>query len=234
MVNLVLKYTITPNQSEVVPPLEDIVENTFQIGDYTRENFKQFLSSIHCIENLEFVTEVNQYLKADISEYETLWERIYNTFLREDSEKEINITHTMRQTFSIDKLPYMEDLQRAKLLINDILLDSYYEYVRSVKMSQALRRQSEPIPPERSITPDCHLKLHDIGTPSSSTSESTDVFDQEDTDMVSASKGRTNSTGSSRGSSIGSIVDSLKHNDYIPWKRTVRKFRIRRFSNDGP
>ncbi|CAH2352493.1 hypothetical protein CLIB1423_07S00760 [[Candida] railenensis] len=59
--------------------------------------------------------------------------------------------------------------------------------------------------------------------------QSRDKFNQS---QVSTS--RQNSTSSSsRGSSIGSLVETLKNGEHVNWRKAVKKFKLRRFSNEN-
>lgn len=66
---------------------------------------------------------------------------------------------------------------------------------------------------------------------SPSTDSDVAIFD-EDAEIVDKRHNSTGSASLSRGLSIGSLVDSFKHNDMMNWRKAVRKFKMRRFLNE--
>ena len=244
-----------------IPSLDDVLHDR-STSPYTKPHFAQFLSSVHCLENLEFVLEVSQYIDLveanNLTSHPNLWVSIRRTFIVEDAAKEINLPYDIRNKLSTINHPELCCVKRARQIIHEILLDLYNEFAKrvtvtwdprySASLEVTLRRALEIISPESD-----HLPLVQVIPRSGSfsyydetarvrqqhLSPSTDsdviIFDEEA--EIGLDKSRNNSTGStslSRGSSIGSLVDSLKNNDMMNWRKAVRKFKLRRFLNEEP
>ncbi|RLV83360.1 hypothetical protein JA9_002850 [Meyerozyma sp. JA9] len=241
-----------------IPSLDDVLHDR-STSPYTKPHFAQFLSSVHCLENLEFVLEVSQYIDlveaGNLESHPNLWVSIRRTFIVEDAAKEINLPYDIRNKLSTATHPELCCVKRARQIIYEILLDLYNEFAKRVtvtwdpKYSASLqvssRRASEIISPESDrsalvqvIPRSGSFSYYDENPRarpqqlSPSTDSDVIIFDEE---AEIGNKSRNNSTGStssSRGSSIGSLVDSLKNNDMMNWRKAVRKFKLRRFSND--
>lgn len=223
----------------LIPTLDEVITDS-NIGTYyNRSNFSDFLSNMHCLENLEFILEVGNYLEL-LTEYDRkcYWKIIYKNFIEEESPKEINLQYSIKKNLSEQELPSVRCLLSARLVIYEILLDSYNEFIKHIRLTtnDISRRKSEITAPE---TP----SYGKVNIPRSASIDSPpDVgickladFAQTSYDIeqpLTPTKSQKDSTSSSRGSSIGSIVENLKHNDYMNFKKTVKKFRIRRSSNE--
>lgn len=268
-------------KSYTIPSLDEIIcPNTHlsDCGPYNRGLFVQFLLTSHCMENLEFVVELDRLLKsyhsldspsgpASVASLENdrlvhQWSVIYKVFLQHDAIKEINVACETRQNVHDNQLPSHRQLLQLRSLIYELLLDSYNEFVSYIREAHndrtTRRRRLEIVPPEFKLAPQERAypvvfenvprslapALPDEKPPqlSAQWDRALEQMEQGKDHRLSGlelvldlSRSRTALAGtiltriSSRGSSIGSIVDNLK--DYSGWK-TVKKLRFRRSSND--
>lgn len=259
----------------IIPSLDDILENTIESSNtpYNRVNFVKFLSLSHCLENLEFIIELNNFIKLLGNEsgphnYNLInWQMIYKNFLLEDSLKEINIPYHLKNQFNYDDIPPVPSLLKIKSVIFELLHDSYNEFIKYVKANKInnannYRRKSEIVPPEfndsfppfnKIIPRSSSNVIEDDLAPISSLNETNlsrynqnnhpptqpPALQQQQNTPASSSSDHTSSrhnsapsSSSSRGSSLGSIVENLKNHEYVNWKKTVKKFKIRRHLND--
>lgn len=233
-------------KSQNVPSLEDII-NDKSVGPFNKRNLVQYLSNSHCLENYEFVVFMNKFLAETRSvEKRNAWQYIVMTFVLEDALKEINLPCSVRNgLLECDGEYPSEDLAlKAKMIIYDLLCDSYHEFVKLMKLQiQADCYKHKPHGCSREagelenhsicFRPKGHSFAFELFSPLSSSQavefDDTDVNEITHTNSMGTS--RHNSTGS-RGSSIGSLVDSLKNNDLVNWRKTVKKLKIRRFLNE--
>lgn len=248
-------YSLTSKLVRVIPLLDDVLAATApdpSHGPYNKVNFVQFLSSSHCLENLEFIVELDcfQRLLGPVDPL-THWRIIYRAFFLDDLLKEINLPHVIKCRFSEDAMPLDADLACARNIIYELLLDSYNEFIKHTKATQDganFRRRLEIIPPE--LPPQsAGRKLHSkppiprsvqlLDSPETLPVEQfvdeTPLLTRNNstaTNLLSPTLANSNLNASSRGSSIGSIVEGLKNNDHINWVKAVRKFKFRRFLND--
>lgn len=269
------QYTI-PSLDEIISP------NTYlaDCGPYNRGLFVQFLLNSHCMENLEFVVELDRFLAnmsaaggdslppLENSRLLHQWSVIYKVFLQHDAIKEINVACETRREVHETTLPSQRQVARLRALIYELLLDSYNEFVSYTREATndrtTRRRRLEIVPPEFKTAPQ-HDRSYPVvfenvprslaslpdEKPSQLRAQWDRALDQLESTKdgpsvlvhaysgseltLDLSRSRTALAGtistrnSSRGSSIGSIVDNLK--DYTGWK-TVKKLRFRRSLND--
>ncbi|ODV81223.1 uncharacterized protein CANTADRAFT_20755 [Suhomyces tanzawaensis NRRL Y-17324] len=246
----ILNYKINKHQTvQLIPTLDELLfEEGCADSYYTRANFMDFLAHNHCLENVEFVVQLNGFLNHPTAQ---AWEQIYATFLAPDSSNEINLPHDIKRDLLSQDFPDIQKILRCKRVIyDDILFNLYNEFIRHTRAkiasdllaapaasaSVVYRRKSEIILPDTVI--------RERAKRSNSTAEyyKEDIIEHEDilptpsylrnNSASSSSNANSTSNPSSRGSSIGLIMDSLKTNvDYMKLKN-VRKFRFRRASND--
>ncbi|CAN3354939.1 hypothetical protein DICA3_C18866 [Diutina catenulata] len=200
------------NTTHVIPTLDELLEDDSSSGFYSKGQFIEYLQSVHCVENLTFVIAINSYLaNPSIAKWRVLWRE----FFTEYSDSEINLPSHCKKMVSDKQEPNIDVLVRFKRIIyDDILLDLYNEFIKSQKLK--LQRQN----------PGASFKRKEVlmttTAPVSMLSQpSTECPLDCDTDHECFSP---KSMPSSRGSSIGSLVDSFKVD--------LKKFRIRRFSNE--
>ncbi|ABN67863.2 predicted protein [Scheffersomyces stipitis CBS 6054] len=284
----IFNYSINNNQSiHIIPSLDDLLDDSKSKDNYyTKQNFIEFLSNIHCVENLEFVMEVNELIRHLGSDLALVkWQSMYENFISINSISEINLPCMFRQQFNYNDIPSHHLLAKCKRIIyDDILINLYNEFIKATKsrMDNELknsnivyRRKSEIISPESSAvidyssnsSPVSNATIKKARSPSyldpafypdlfarncntdttymildESIINGDDEDDEDDEDMEGNSRAtfshdstRNNSsssqTSNSRGSSIGSIMDSFKNVDYIKFAK-VKKFKFRRASND--
>lgn len=251
----------------IIPTLDDVLENTIESCNtpYNRVNFVKFLSLSHCLENLEFIVELNNFIKllegeTDSSDYRLInWQLIYKNFLLEDSLKEINIPCHVKNQFNYDVIPSIPNLLKIKSMIFELLHDSFNEFIKYIKSSNLnnannYRRKSEIVPPEfndsyppfnkiiprssSNVIEDDLAQINTLNESNLSQYNENNHQPQQHTpvsilsDHNSSRHNSAPSSSSSRGSSLGSIVENLKNHEYVNWKKTVKKFKIRRHSND--
>lgn len=213
-----------------VPTLDSIVAGNVE-SPYSRPQFLAFLYRIHCVENLEFILELNEYLSRDGEQCPIVWNAFYNKYFSQDSTSEINLPYALKRQLTAQQCPQVELLLRAKKFIyEDILVNLYHEFVRFVKGQGAHEVPLEIVDGET---------LSDILAEMFETETENDIaielcilvpqlctLDSSSSSDIPIGRPRT----LSRGSSIGSIMDTFKSNvDYGKFKM---KFR-RRFSNEA-
>lgn len=245
-----------------IPSLDDVLHDRSS-SPYTKPHFAQFLLSVHCLENLEFVLEISQYIQLvednRLLTLPTLWLSIRRTFVVEDAPKEVNLPYAIKSTLSTTDDPTLCCIRKAKRIIYELLLDLYNEFAKRITVqfdpkysasSHTLspRRQLEMVSPEivalplaqvipRSGSFSLYEESSRLRQQQLSPSADSDIIIFDEETGHGLEKSRHNSTGSaslSRGSSIGSLVDSLKNTDMMNWRKAVRKFRLRRFLNEDP
>lgn len=159
-------------KSYTIPSLDEIIcPNTHlsDCGPYNRGLFVQFLLTSHCMENLEFVVELDRLLKnyncLDFQSAPNLdndrllhqWSVIYRVFLQHDAIKEINVACETRQNVHDNQLPTQRQLGQLRSLIYELLLDSYNEFVSYTREAHndrtTRRRRLEIVPPEFKLVP---------------------------------------------------------------------------------
>lgn len=254
-------YSLNSNKPTLfIPSLDDIIENSVESSNtpYNKSNLILYLSLIHCLENFEFIIELNNLIKLiqdneekhDLNVILINWQIIYKNFLINDSPKEINIPHSVKSMFNYENIPNIPNLKKIKFIVFELLHDSYNEFIKYIKTTNRenglnYRRRSEIVAPdfaETSFSP-THEKIPRSTIEEDPLATCISLSEDEHIDEVQtpesqqgANSSRNNSatsSNSSRGSSLGSIVENLKNHDYINWKKTVKKFKLRRFLNQN-
>lgn len=247
-------YALTSKLVRVIPLLDEVLSATApepSHGPYNKVNFVQFLSSSHCLENLEFIVELDSFQRLlGAVDHQAHWRIIYRAFFLVDLLKEVNLPHAIRCRFSDAEMPQNADLACARTIIYELLLDSYNEFIKHTKATQDganYRRKLEIIPPElppvasgrkphyKPIPRSIQLVDSPETLPVDQFADDTPLLTRNNstaTNLLSPTLANLNLNASSRGSSIGSIVEGLKNSDHINWVKAVRKFKFRRFLND--
>ncbi|KAG5420491.1 hypothetical protein I9W82_002372 [Candida metapsilosis] len=167
--NLPSSYTndspvITEEREQEIPCLHDLIHNSATPktvaaatasphGNITLQSFNNYLSSIHCQENLQFILELNKYLNTtydsciniDNNEQLTHWQSIYRKFLITESEYEVNLPSRLSSDLHFAQLPMESTIQHCKTyIINEILQNLYHEYLKTVTKNKCglYRRRS--------------------------------------------------------------------------------------------
>lgn len=235
------EYLLLDDQrSNIVPSLADIIGDK-SVGPFNRGNFIQYLSNSHCLENYEFIVFMSKFLEESREEVKkNAWKYILMTFLLEDAVKEINLPCGVRNGLVECDGDYpAEDMAlKAKMIIYDLLCDSYNDFVKVMKLQ--LHSDCQHKTALYDELANAALHHHDfrpkghsfafeqfspLSTGNTVELDNDDDINNDKNDMVPREAG-------SRGSSIGSLVDSLKNNDLVNWRKTVKKFRFRRFLNE--
>lgn len=154
-----------------IPLLEEMIHLLLPLpdcGPYNRLAFVAYLARHHCMENLDFIVELDRLVpilqQADNSaEFSTEnirrqdallrhWRVLYSVFLEEDAMKEVNVPCALRASLGPESLPPMALLARLRSNIYDILVDRYNDFVlvtRQLSSDAAVRRRRlEAVPPE--------------------------------------------------------------------------------------
>ncbi|KAI5958850.1 hypothetical protein KGF57_002284 [Candida theae] len=119
-------------------------------------SFNNYLSSIHCQENLQFILELNKFLTCVHNSNSTTpttrttdpltkWQQIYSKFLIAESEWEVNLPSRLSSTLHFAQLPLESTVQNCKVyIINEILQNLYHEYLKTVTRTKCglYRRRS--------------------------------------------------------------------------------------------
>lgn len=133
-----------------IPSLQDLLDkDSSHKPPYSRSNFIKYLTSLHCLENYEFIYEVNKFnhLK-DPKDKMKKWDAIIKTFLLDDSSKEINLPHQLKKSLLV-KLPSSDSLKKSYKVIYELLLDSYNQFINTTRkqnMSSFTNHQSHSLP----------------------------------------------------------------------------------------
>lgn len=130
-----------------IPSLPDVLYKENK-SPYTKSNFLKYLSSIHCIENYEFINDVNKYNKLKDKEKLIKWNEIIKLYLCNDSPKEINLPYQYKQNLLV-KTPNPEVIKKAYRIIFELLSDSYNQFITVTKKQTTIQNQSLPIPATR-------------------------------------------------------------------------------------
>ncbi|KAK6202945.1 uncharacterized protein RJT21DRAFT_23237 [Scheffersomyces amazonensis] len=185
----------------VIPTLDDLLDDSIPKDNeyYTKTQFINYLESIHCLENLNFILDINKLIlnfNSNSSDNLQLWNHFYNTFMSINSPQEINLPCLYKSQFQPAVLPTTASLLKCKKIIyDDILINLYNEFVKHKNHELELsitnnnfingtdheiiyRRKSETISPESHSDPSNKLFI------SSSVKEmEKDIYDDEDDDV---------------------------------------------------
>ncbi|CCG23284.1 Rgs2 protein [Candida orthopsilosis Co 90-125] len=115
----------------------------------TLHSFNNYLSSIHCQENLQFILELNKFLtstnKSNTNETLTHWQQIYSKFLIAESDWEVNLPSRLSSNLHFAQYPNESTLHNCKsYIINELLQNLYHEYLKTVTKNKCglYRRRS--------------------------------------------------------------------------------------------
>lgn len=264
-----------------IPSLDEIISPDTYLADcgpYNRGSFVQFLSISHCTENLEFVVELDRFLRLEAQRQDPTysdeqirkhdqhlhqWNFIYKVFIANDAIKEINIPCTLRLNVMAEVLPLAKELMLMRGVVYELLLDSFHEFINTTREATndrtPQRRRLEIVAPEHPHTvsaPEMPRSVQFGGThgkcekcPAENHQRPSELREQweqallayerpessSDSDLPRSRNGSaitiSSTRTSSRGSSMGLIVDNIK--DYSGWKKTVKKFKLRRFLSNS-
>lgn len=122
-----------------VPSLQDLLlEKSGDKTPYNKHNFIRYLSSIHCLENYEFINEINKFnklAKEPNRDKDKLmrWNNIVKNYLLEDSPRELNLPYQIKSNLLKHKMPPADCVKKAYKIIYELLLDSYNQFINVVK-----------------------------------------------------------------------------------------------------
>ncbi|KAK6464390.1 hypothetical protein DFJ63DRAFT_333959 [Scheffersomyces coipomensis] len=273
----------------IIPTLDDLIsgdrnEDENNGDDYYSEGeFIKYLESIHCIENYQFIIDINKLIEQYHEMKLLEWQVFFNQFLNMNSIQEINIGCNLKSKFNYFEIPTLHLLVHIKKIIMDeILINLFNEFIKFKNYHIKLinknggdehdqliiyRRKSELVSPidktshipypdepilgqldeEESLSNQIdnklfiskstikQIELNDIDDNSSSNSSNDSSLDN-DSYLISSRNNSSASTTTtvsnsgvpgSRGSSIGSIIDSIEK-----FKKVKKQFKFRRFSNE--
>lgn len=219
-----------------------------------RESFIRFLSSSHCLENLEFVLEIDTFvswlhsvtLGLDLEDVQdtrvvwlaSKWSSIYHLYLHPDGVKEVNVPNIVLGKFRPDIIPKLSDLHEIRSLIYDLLMVNYMDFLSHIRETEADmsigRRKLDMVSPEAVCTPQHSVSPFEKSSFIWPVSPDLVSRSSEEETNAPVSCGRSGSAGtistrtSSRGSSMGSIFDSIK--EHTGYNKTMQILRTRRTS----
>lgn len=135
-----------PAASTKLPLLEELLDLAAVadfVPDYVPNSgvdvlgmFTQYLLRIHCLESLEFVLAImNFVLEPD----RDAWEAIYDMFIHQNSPRELNIPASIKENLSRylnEGYPDLKSLlQCKKFVYDDMLINLYHEFIKEIKAS---------------------------------------------------------------------------------------------------
>lgn len=206
------KLKLKTNTTHVIPTLDELLEDDLLLGFYSKGQFIEYLQLVHCVENLTFVIAINLYLANPLI---AKWRVLWREFFTEYSDSEINLPSHCKKMVLDKQEPNIDVLVRFKRIIyDDILLDLYNEFIKLQKLK--LQRQN----------PGASFKRKEVLMTTTAPvlmllQPSTECPLDCDTDHECFSPKLMPLL---RGSLIGLLVDLFKVD--------LKKFRIRRFSNE--
>ncbi|KAG5363066.1 hypothetical protein CJU89_2218 [Yarrowia sp. B02] len=122
------------------PTLDDILNNNAQ-PPYSLSAFSAYLSSKHCLETLEFITDAQKYA----SMYEdspqdhnlrVLWQRMMLSYMERDSPRELNIPYELRDglcELPTTPAPSPSTLSEAVVQVKELMKENgYYPFITQV------------------------------------------------------------------------------------------------------
>lgn len=123
-----------------IPSLIDILNDKVDPDSkFSKINFLTFLVDKHCIENYEFLTELNaillnyEFYKKYHSTAE--WFEIYSKYIESDV---INLRADVVAKLLKTKLPCIKTLKTIERTIVNYLLNSYYEFINSTEVTEVV------------------------------------------------------------------------------------------------
>lgn len=166
----------------VVPSLDELIspESPAHLGPYNRSAFVEFLLLSHCMENLEFILEIDKFLaKARLLHEESAaymndsvihktqalahhWSIIYKVFLNCEGVKELNVPCKNLEHFQAEVVPSTKELLAVRKIVYELLSGNYNDFVhykRELQLdSTRVRRTLEIVAPETvvGLAPEMH------------------------------------------------------------------------------
>lgn len=144
--------SIVPETVHIIPSLDELLHEKSEDVYYNRANFVAYLTNIHCLENLEFIMDLNEYLHKKTDD----WRPIHEKFLRPNAPSEINLPFKLKELLigktTAEKAagvpgPTEEILVKVKRFVyDDVLINLYNEfvkYMRGKSGESVYRRRSE-------------------------------------------------------------------------------------------
>lgn len=131
----------------------DNTNTTSTNSKITLHSFNNYLASIHCQENLQFIIELNKFMTSSSSSSSSSkstsslsqWQQIYSKFLIAESEWEVNLPSRLSSNLHFAQYPNESTLHNCKLyIINELLQNLYHEYLKTVTKNKCglYRRRS--------------------------------------------------------------------------------------------
>lgn len=183
-----------------IPNLLDILNDKVDPDSkFSKINFLTFLIEKHCIENYEFLTQLNSILLnyEFYSKYNSTseWFEVYSKYIENGV---INLRADLVANLSKMKLPCIKTLRKIEKVIINYLLDSYYEFINYNGVIEVIEVSNDDLSDEtstdyssicnasasecslsstgnkvdRNCLPDPNLELQSISQPTPNTSSS--------------------------------------------------------------
>lgn len=174
------------------PSLDDILNNNAQ-PPYSLSAFSAYLSSKHCLETLEFITDAQKYatMYEDNSEDHNLgilWQRMMLSYMERDSPRELNIPYELRDglcELATTPAPNPNTLSEAVVQVKELMKENgYYPFITQVanedmccchpgnNLSNERLTNAPSSAPERLRPPLRAVVKHRLASPASSGSSS--------------------------------------------------------------
>lgn len=122
------------------PSLDDILSNNAN-PPYSLSAFSAFLSSKHCLETLEFLTDAHKYAQLFLDNPEdpkakVLWQRMMLSYMERDSPRELNIPCEIRDGLCqvpLEGAPHPDTLNEAAAQVKELMKENgYYPFITQV------------------------------------------------------------------------------------------------------
>lgn len=136
-----------------IPNLQDLIFDRSTDKHFNKNNFIKYLASIHCLENFEFLVDVNKFYQlSNDTDRIYKWNLIIKHYLLTDSLKEINIPHQMRNNLlTKNHLPHNDCIKKAYKIISELVLDNYNQFIGMIKKQQQDRKGGGEVSRNNSI-----------------------------------------------------------------------------------
>ncbi|KAI5962446.1 uncharacterized protein KGF55_003522 [Candida pseudojiufengensis] len=125
---------------ENIPTLQELLVNEDLVNEnehnLTVHSFLNYLKTLHCNENLEFILDLNYFITlltntTTDSSIKENWINLYKKYFQINSEFEINLPCSLSNQLKLNELPSITTLNLCKnYIINEILINLYLKFIK--------------------------------------------------------------------------------------------------------